>query len=55
VIVLLRLSGYSAFKEAPWNDLSRGMHKAPDDQLDTDEGHMRCFWGKWSGLMEREQ
>lgn len=47
--------GYSAFREAPWNDLSRGMHKAPDDQLDTDEGHMRCFWRKWSELMESEQ
>ena len=44
--------GYSAFREAGWNDLSRGMHKAPDDQLDTDEGHMRCFWRKWSQLME---
>ena len=44
--------GYSAFKEAGWNDLSRGMHRAPDDQLDTDEGHMRCFWRKWSQLME---
>ena len=44
--------GYSAFRESPWNDLSRGMHKAPDDQLDTDEGHMRCFWRKWSQLME---
>ena len=44
--------GYSAFNEVTWNDLSRGMHKAPDDQLDTDEGHMRCFWRKWSQLME---
>jgi phenylpropionate dioxygenase-like ring-hydroxylating dioxygenase large terminal subunit len=44
--------GYSAFRESPWNDLSRGMHKAADDQLDTDEGHMRCFWRKWSQLME---
>ena len=44
--------GYSAYREATWNDLSRGMHKAPDDQLDTDEGHIRCFWRKWSQLME---
>jgi hypothetical protein len=31
------------------------MHKAPDDQLDTDEGHIRCFWRKWSQLMETGQ
>jgi len=47
--------GYSAYREAPWNDISRGMHKAPDDQLDTDEGHIRCFWRKWSQLMETDQ
>lgn len=47
--------GYSAYREAPWNDISRGMHKAPDDQLDTDEGHIRCFWRKWSQLMETGQ
>ena len=44
--------GYSAFRETRWNDLSRGMHKGPGDQLDTDEGHIRCFWRRWSQLME---
>ena len=44
--------GYAAWREAGWNDISRGMHKAEDDQFDTDEGHIRCFWRKWSELME---
>ena len=44
--------GYQAHREATWNDLSRGMHKVADDQIDTDEGHIRCFWRQWSRLME---
>jgi len=28
------------------------MHKSADEQLDTDEGHIRCFWRRWSQLME---
>ena len=44
--------GYAAYREAPWNDLSRGMHKQRGDQLDTDEGHIRYFWRRWSEMME---
>ena len=44
--------GYSSFRESRWNDLSRGMHRDAADQLDTDEGHMRCFWRRWKDLME---
>ncbi|MDT2019320.1 aromatic ring-hydroxylating dioxygenase subunit alpha [Methylocella sp. CPCC 101449] len=44
--------GYAAWREAPWNDLSRGMYKSEDDQLDTDEGHIRTFWRRWKDLME---
>ena len=44
--------GYAAFREARWNDLSRGMHRERDAQLGTDEGHMRYFWRRWSELME---
>jgi hypothetical protein len=43
---------YAAYNETHWNDLSRGMHKPADEQLDTDEGHIRCFWRRWSQLME---
>ena len=46
--------GYAAWRTAPWNDLSRGMHKAPEDQFDTDEGHIRTFWRRWRDLMETE-
>jgi phenylpropionate dioxygenase-like ring-hydroxylating dioxygenase large terminal subunit len=46
--------GYQAWREVPWNDMSRGMAKGPDEeQLHTDEGHLRVFWRKWSELMER--
>ncbi len=44
--------GYNAWREVEWNDISRGMHKIADDQLDTDEAHIRVFWRKWSSLME---
>ena len=44
--------GYSAWREAQWNDLSRGMHRGRDEQLGTDEGHIRTFWRRWSELME---
>lgn len=44
--------GFAAWREVPWSDISRGMTKAPDDQLDTDEGHIRVFWRRWSELVE---
>jgi phenylpropionate dioxygenase-like ring-hydroxylating dioxygenase large terminal subunit len=43
--------GFSAWRDVQWNDLSRGMARN-DDQLDTDEGHLRVFWRRWSELME---
>jgi p-cumate 2,3-dioxygenase subunit alpha len=36
-----------------WSDVSRGMTKGPDEQLNTDEGHLRVFWRRWDELMER--
>jgi p-cumate 2,3-dioxygenase alpha subunit len=46
--------GYQAWREVPWNDMSRGMAKGPDEeQLHTDEGHLRVFWRKWAEMMER--
>jgi hypothetical protein len=44
--------GYASWREVPWNDLSRGMTKADDKQTNTDEGHLRVFWRRWSELME---
>jgi phenylpropionate dioxygenase-like ring-hydroxylating dioxygenase large terminal subunit len=46
--------GYQAWREVPWNDMSRGMAKGADEeQLHTDEGHLRVFWRKWAEMMER--
>jgi phenylpropionate dioxygenase-like ring-hydroxylating dioxygenase large terminal subunit len=45
--------GFAAYREVPWSDLSRGMAKSPnEEQLDTDEGHLRVFWRRWNELME---
>ena len=47
-------AGYAAWREVPWNDMSRGMAKGPDEeQLHTDEGHLRVFWRKWASMMEK--
>jgi phenylpropionate dioxygenase-like ring-hydroxylating dioxygenase large terminal subunit len=42
--------GYAAWREVPWSDLSRGMARK-EEQLDTDEGHIRVFWRRWNELM----
>jgi phenylpropionate dioxygenase-like ring-hydroxylating dioxygenase large terminal subunit len=47
----LAQQGYAAWREVPWTDLSRGMGKS-QEQLATDEGHLRVFWRKWSELVE---
>ncbi len=47
----LAQQGYAAWREVPWTDLSRGMGNS-QEQLATDEGHLRVFWRKWSELME---
>jgi p-cumate 2,3-dioxygenase subunit alpha len=41
--------GYEAYKEVQWSDVSRGMHK--EEQLNTDEIHLRTFWRRWNELM----
>ena len=48
----LAQQGYAAWREVPWTDLSRGMGRS-QEQLATDEGHLRVFWRKWSELMEQ--
>jgi hypothetical protein len=44
--------GYATWREVRWSDLSRGMGKEADAQLNTDEGHVRVFWRRWNALME---
>jgi p-cumate 2,3-dioxygenase subunit alpha len=45
--------GFANWREVSWSDMSRGMNKAPDEQLNTDEGHVRVFWRRWDELMEK--
>jgi phenylpropionate dioxygenase-like ring-hydroxylating dioxygenase large terminal subunit len=47
----LAQQGFAAYREVPWSDLSRGMGNS-QEQLATDEGHLRVFWRKWSELVE---
>jgi phenylpropionate dioxygenase-like ring-hydroxylating dioxygenase large terminal subunit len=47
----LAQQGYAAWREVPWTDLSRGMGNS-QEQLATDEGHLRVFWRKWDQMME---
>lgn len=46
--------GLATWREVRWSDLSRGMSRT-GEQLDTDEGHLRVFWRRWSALMESRQ
>ncbi|HUZ74864.1 MAG TPA: aromatic ring-hydroxylating dioxygenase subunit alpha [Stellaceae bacterium] len=45
--------GLANTRDVRWSDVSRGMNRGPDEQLNTDEGHLRVFWRRWSALMER--
>ncbi len=45
--------GFANWREVRWSDMSRGMNKPADQQLNTDEGHVRVFWRRWSALMEQ--
>jgi len=49
----LAQQGYAAWREVPWTDLSRGMGSS-QEQLATDEGHLRVFWRKWNAMMEAQ-
>jgi p-cumate 2,3-dioxygenase alpha subunit len=44
--------GFSTLNEAPWQDISRGMHR--EQPLSTDELQMRGFWRQWLKMMDQE-
>jgi p-cumate 2,3-dioxygenase subunit alpha len=44
-------SGLSTYREVPWSVMTRGMGKN-EDQLNTDELHLRTFWIEWDRLMK---
>ncbi|WAH37990.1 aromatic ring-hydroxylating oxygenase subunit alpha [Alicyclobacillus dauci] len=46
--------GIATWQELEWSDLSRGMMKKDEDQLNTDELHLRTFWRRWNELMTKE-
>lgn len=41
--------GYEASQDVEWSDISRGLHK--EEQLNTDEIHLRTFWRRWNELI----
>jgi p-cumate 2,3-dioxygenase alpha subunit len=43
-------AGMSTYREVPWMEVTRGMAK-PDEQLNTDEPHLRGFWTQWDKMM----
>jgi len=45
--------GLQTYREIPWSLLSRGMAKQ-DEQLNTDELHLRTFWRRWNECMTTE-
>ncbi|MDB5552231.1 MAG: hypothetical protein JWL86_2215 [Rhizobium sp.] len=44
--------GLANWENDPWSEMSRGMGKPLDEQLNSDEHHLRIFWRRWNGLME---
>lgn len=46
-------AGYECYNEVQWSDISRGIHK--EEQLNTDEIHLRTFWRRWNELMTGEK
>jgi p-cumate 2,3-dioxygenase subunit alpha len=47
--------GYNGLKEAPWNDISKGMPRGGSASLQDDEEQMRCFWREWDRRMAAER
>jgi p-cumate 2,3-dioxygenase alpha subunit len=45
--------GLANWEEDPWSEMSRGMgREESEEQLNSDEHHLRIFWRRWSQLME---
>ncbi len=43
--------GLKNWREDRWSEMSRGMGKPDEDQLNSDEHHLRTFWRRWNELM----
>ncbi len=46
--------GLTNWREVRWSDMSRGMGKPAEEQLNSDEHHLRTFWRRWVELMRAE-
>src|SRR5690606_25810046 len=47
--------GMANWRHDPWSEMSRGMNKPEDQQLNSDEHHLRIFWRHWNSLMQDEK
>lgn len=46
--------GLKNWREVRWSEMSRGMGKPLEEQLNSDEHHLRTFWRRWDELMRVE-
>jgi phenylpropionate dioxygenase-like ring-hydroxylating dioxygenase large terminal subunit len=46
--------GLGNWHDVRWSEMSRGMGKPEDDQLNSDEHHLRTFWRRWDEIMRAE-
>jgi len=46
--------GLKNWPEVRWSEMSRGMGKPVEEQLNSDEHHLRTFWRRWDELMRKE-
>jgi len=47
--------GLANWRDDPWSEMSRGYGKPESEQqLNSDEHHLRIFWRRWNDMMEAE-
>jgi p-cumate 2,3-dioxygenase subunit alpha len=47
--------GLANWQEDRWSEMSRGMGRSEEEQLNSDEFHLRLFWRKWNEMMTKEE
>jgi p-cumate 2,3-dioxygenase alpha subunit len=43
--------GLANWQDDPWSEMARGLDKEEDQQLNSDEHHLRTFWRRWNEMM----
>ena len=46
--------GLANWSDDRWSEMSRGMGRSEEEQLNSDEFHLRLFWRKWDAMMKEE-